>query len=84
MDILEKLSIILDYEFKRKRKRMRDEERSYDKLYVHLQDIKEDTDIENFISQLNKNIAYVAMHKIGREHLDVKEYIKKRKLNERK
>ena len=81
MDILEKLSNILDYEFKKKRKRMIDFETSYKRIYVHLNDVKDDIDIDEFIYQLNRDLAYTVMRKIDETHYEVKEHIKKRKLN---
>ena len=68
MEILEKLSDILEYEFKKTRKRMTDYEKSYNRLHVHLKDVKEDVDVEEFIYQLKKNIAYDSMRKIDENH----------------
>ena len=84
MDILEKHSNILEYEFKKKRKQMIDFEKSYNRLYVHLKDVKEDVDVEEFIYQPKKNITYDAMRKIDETHYEVKEQIrnKKQRLNE--
>ena len=71
----------MEYEFKKTRKRMTDYEKSYNRLHVHLKDVKEDVDVEEFIYQLKKNIAYDSMRKIDESHYEVKEHIKKRKLN---
>ena len=81
MDILEKLSVILDHEFKSTKKRVRDYESSYNRIFIHLKDIKEDVDVDEFIYQLKKNIAYDAMRKIDDTHYEVKELIKKQKVD---
>ena len=82
MNPLEKLSNILDYEFNNKRKRMMDFEKSYSRIHINLKDVKEDVDVEEFIYQLKKNLAYDNMRKIDQTHFEVKELIKKRKINE--
>ena len=79
MDILEKLSVILDYEFKSKRKRMREYEKSYNRIFIYLKDIKEEVDVAEFKYQLKKNIAYDAMRKIDDTHYEVKEQIRNKK-----
>ena len=81
MDNLEKLQIILEYEFELSRKRMRDYERAYEQIVVDLKDVKDDFNIYEFIYQLKKNVAYNAMRTIDNTHYEVKEHIKKRKLN---
>ena len=81
MDVLDKLEKIVEYEFNKKRQRMMDYERAYERLVIRLEDVKNDDDVKDYINQMHKNNSFNSMQKTGMILCDVREY-KKRKLEE--
>ena len=82
MDALNKLEILIDHEYKKQQKRMRDYERAYERIVVLLEDVKGDEDVEDYMNQLKKNIAYDSMRRVGNVLYEVQEFNKKRKVEQ--
>ena len=79
---MEKLQIILEHEFLQKRIEMIMYDKAKKKLYIKLEDVKDDDDINEFIDQLKRNIAYNSMKMIDESWYEVKMILKKRKIDE--
>ena len=78
---MEKLQIILENEFLTKRSEMI----MYDKALKNitkLEDIKNDDDINSFIYQLKRDIAYNNMKMIDEAGYEVKQILQKRKIDD--
>ena len=79
---MEKIKIILEHEFNQKRIEMIMYDKAKKKLYIKLEDVKDDDDINEFIDQLKRNIAYNSMKMIDESWYEVKMILKKRKIDE--
>ena len=78
---MEKLQTILENEFPTKRSEMI----MYDKAMkniIKLEDIKNDDDINSFIYQLKRDIAYNNMKMIDESWYEVKQILQKRKIDD--
>ena len=79
---MEKLNNILEHEFYQKRIEMIMYDKAMKKLYIKLEDVKDDDDINEFISQLKRDIAYNSMQMIDESWYEVKQINKKRKIDD--
>ena len=79
---MEKIKIILEHEFNQKRIEMIMYDKAKKKLYIKLEDVKDDDDINEFIDQLKRDIACNSMKMIDESWYEVKMILKKRKIDE--
>ena len=77
MNILEKHEQTLEYEFYSKRRKMNSLlDKKIGRLYIHIEDVKEEEDLYDFIGQLKKDIAEDAMKKVDAVWYKVKQETK--------
>ena len=79
MHYLEKLENILEHEFNTLRFKMFNHDKAMKKLHMKLEDIKDDEDVNEYLNQLKRNIAYNSMKMIDEAWYEVKQLNKKRK-----
>ena len=79
---MEKLQIILENEFLTKRSEMINYDKSKKKLHIKIEDVKNDDDINSFIYQLKRDIAYNNMKMIDEAWYEVKQILQKRKIED--
>jgi hypothetical protein len=79
---MEKLEKILEYEFHVYQIQNCFRDKAMKRLHMKLEDVKEDDDVYEYINQVKRDISYKSMRAIDEALYDVKQYNKKRKIED--